>query len=433
LSGLRNIRELFAREPRARLFFAALAQSSLGTGAAYVALLLVAFDRFHSAWAITLVLLADFVPSMLFGPILGAAADRWSRKGCLIAADALRAATFIGIALISSFGVTVLLAFLAGAGNALFKPAALAAMPSLVDDERVPAATSVFGAVVDAGFTVGPALAAVALLAFSPEDVLFVNGLTFVVSAAALATMSFGQVPHEPGVGAGLGALWREAREGIAVSARLAGIRVVILASAIALLGAGFFNVAELLFAKQNLDAGDAGYSALVALFGAGFIVGSLTGAAGGELLRLKHRYIGGLAILGAGFVACGLAPSLASALATFAIAGFGNGLLVVHERLLIQGVVSIDLQARVFAVTDTVVAWGFGIAFVGAGALIALTGAREVILVAGACGLAAALWAAVALRGQWRTGPPVVVEEPAAATIAAGEIEVETGRFGIG
>jgi hypothetical protein len=136
---------------------------------------------------------------------------------------------------------------------------------------------------------------------------------------------------------------------------------------------------------------------------------------------------------MGAGFCVCGLAPSLGSAFGAFVIAGFGNGLLVVHERLLIQGVVTGELQARVFAVTDTVVAWGFGIAFVGAGALISLTGAREVILVAGACGLAAALWAGLALRGQWRGVPAPVVEE-APEAIAPREIEVEaTGRIGTG
>jgi hypothetical protein len=64
---------LLRLEPRARWFFAVLAQSSLGTGAAHVALMLIAYERFRSPWAISLVLLADMVPVMLLGPILGAA------------------------------------------------------------------------------------------------------------------------------------------------------------------------------------------------------------------------------------------------------------------------------------------------------------------------------------------------------------------------
>ncbi|HEX2388045.1 MAG TPA: hypothetical protein VHI96_02960, partial [Solirubrobacterales bacterium] len=57
--------------------FVAHVQSALGTGAGYVVLLLLVYERFDSPWALTVVLLAGFLPSMLFGPLLGAAVDRW--------------------------------------------------------------------------------------------------------------------------------------------------------------------------------------------------------------------------------------------------------------------------------------------------------------------------------------------------------------------
>src|SRR4051794_29098783 len=94
---------LLRREVRARIFFAALTQSSLGTGAAYIGLLLIAYARFHSPWAISLVFLADFVPAMFLAPLLGAATDRWSRRWCVVLADIIRAVAFVGIALVGSF------------------------------------------------------------------------------------------------------------------------------------------------------------------------------------------------------------------------------------------------------------------------------------------------------------------------------------------
>ena len=51
----------------------------------------------------------------------------------------------------------------------------------------------------------------------------------------------------------------------------------------------------------------------------------------------LKRRFLGGLALVGAGFIACGIAPAFAAAVPAFALAGIGNGLLLVYERLLIQ------------------------------------------------------------------------------------------------
>src|SRR4051812_11805918 len=129
--------QLLFREPRARLFFWAHAQSSLGTGAGYVGLLLVAYDRYPGAWGITLVLLADFLPAIVLGPVFGAAADRWSRRTCAVVADVLRAVAFVGIALTGSIEATVGLALVAGFGAGLFQPAVLAGLPSLVDKERV--------------------------------------------------------------------------------------------------------------------------------------------------------------------------------------------------------------------------------------------------------------------------------------------------------
>ena len=383
------------------MFFLALVQSSLGTGAAYVALVVLAYERYRSAWAISAVLLAELLPSMVFGPVLGAAADRWSRRSCLIVADVLRAGAFVAIAFVPGIELTILFALVAGLGTALFKPAGLASLPSLVDSDNRPAATSLYGAIVDLGFTAGPAVAAVGLLFGNAEAVLFVNGITFVVSAGVLARLDFGaRAPStvsraEPG-------LWREASEGVAAVAGMPGMRLVIAASTGALLCAGFFNVAELPFAKEGLGTGDAGFSILVALFGAGFIVGSLTGAGGGSAQLLKRRYIGGIVVMAVGFVSCGLSSSLAIALAAFALAGFGNGVLLVHERLLIQETVADRLQGRVFAISDTLVNWGFGVAFLSAGAVLSVAGPREVILAAGAAALLVGLVTAIALRSQW-------------------------------
>src|SRR5438046_10615973 len=99
--------ELLRSEGRARAFLLTYLQSSLGTGAGYVALVVVAYARFHSAWAITLVLLADFLPAMLLGPLAGALADRWSRRSCAVLGDAIRALAFIGLGFVGAYLATL--------------------------------------------------------------------------------------------------------------------------------------------------------------------------------------------------------------------------------------------------------------------------------------------------------------------------------------
>jgi MFS family permease len=393
--------ELLRSERRARAFFLVLAQSALGNGAAYVALLVIAYERFESGWAIGLILLADLVPAMLLGPVFGAAADRWSRRGCLIVADVLRAGAFLGIAFVDSFVATFALAIVAGAGTGLFTPAALAGLPSLVKPERLPAATALFGAIADLGFIAGPAIAAGVLAIGGPEAILLGNAATFAISGIALTQIRFGAAPRlaEEAVQPGL---LRGAREGLRELAAMVGIRAVVVASGAMLLFAGLFNVAELPFAKDDLDAGDVGFAVLTAIYGLGFVAGSLSGSKGGAAAELRTRFLIGLSVVSFGFVACGLAPSLAVAAPAFALAGLGNGIVLVYERLLIQTNVPDRLMARVFGVKDGLAAWAFGVAFVAAGGLVDALGPRTLILIAGAGGLVVWAGARIALRRVW-------------------------------
>src|SRR4051794_2990685 len=394
---------LLRTDRRARLFFAALAQSSLGTGAAYPVLLVIAYTRFHSAWAISLVLLADFVPSMFLGPLLGAVVDRWPRMWCAVAADVVRAAAFVGIALVGTFEATVALAVLAGVGTAVFKPAALAGIPSFVPSERVPAATSLYGALADFGLTGGPALAALAFLVVDPEDLLVVNGITFAISAAVLTRLAFA-VHEAKDVGARepRASLLRQAREGLEASLQMPGIRVVVLAFGPGMFLGGIFNVVELPFATNALGTGISGYSVLITDYGLGFVGGSLHGSRGGDPSRLKRRYIQGLLLTGLGSLAAGATSELAVAIAAFAVGGYGNGVAIVHQRLLFQSEVPASLHGRLFAVADALMAWGFALGFLAAGAISAASSPRPLLLMIGAGELVLAGVVALALRRQW-------------------------------
>jgi MFS family permease len=393
---------LLKLEPRARWFFAVLTQSALGTGAAHVALMLIALQRFDSPWAVSLVLLADMVPSMLLGPILGAAADRWPRKLCAVVGDLLRLVAFLGIALIDPFAATVAFAVLAGVGNALFKPAALSGLPSLVAPERAAAATSLYSSIYDFGFTVGPVVTAGALLLFDPEGIMFVNALTFGASALILWRLAWGgSVAADDGKPRR--SLLHEARLGLREAVRIPGIRTVIGATAGVMFMAGLFNVAEPLFATETLGVGGSGFGLLVASTGGGFVVGSLLGAAGGELPVLRRRYLQGMFLAGIGVLATGVAPGLVIAVLTFGLAGFGNGLLLVHERVLFNRVVPDHLQGRMFAVSDTAASWAFGLSYLCAGPVLSAIGVRETIVIAGAASIAIAGLAVFALRSHWR------------------------------
>jgi MFS family permease len=399
---------LLRGERRARRFFIAHTQSSLGTGAAYVALLVLAYQRFRSPWAVTLVLLADFLPATLLGPMLGAAVDRFGRRRCAVIADVLRAAVFVGLGFASSFGLIIALALLAGVGTALFKPAILAGLPSMVDEENLPAATSLYGAINDLGHTIGPALAAVILIAFDASAVMLLNGVTFAISALLVSSIDFGAVVTSEASEerAGRSSLLAESRDGLAITLRLPALRTLMLGSSIAILAVGMTNVGELQLAKNTLHAGNLGFSALVAISSVGIVIGALVAASGGSSNALKRRYLLGLVGMAGGMIAAGLAPVFAMAGAAFAVSGMANGLAAANEQILAQRTAPPDALGRVFGVHGTMISAAFGASFLIGGGLAALGGARLLFVVAAAGVFCAWLWSAYALRHEWASEP---------------------------
>jgi MFS family permease len=423
---MRQTMNFLRSERSARIFFLALAQSAFGTGAGYVGLLILAYGRFHSVWAISLVLLADLLPAMLFGPLLGAVADRWSRRGCLILADTLRAAAFAGIALVHGFEATIFFALLAGVGTGLFTPAALASLPSLATPRYLSSATSLYGAITDLGYTAGPALAAGMLLLGGAEGIMVLNAVTFAISALLLTQISFGEHAARADAPGSVVRRWRsalvdDALAGLSASFGTRPIRIVLLASTAGLLCAGVFNVAELPFVTQELGASGVGFSLLVALFGAGIVAGSLIGTRGGELPALKRRYLTGLLLMAVSLVGIGLAYVFGTAVVAFVGAGFGNGVMLVHERLLLQTTVPDQLLGRVFGTKDALTAWAFALAFLIAPLLIDLLGIRTLVLAAGGAALLAWLVPALALRGSWRVAAPAPAASPLAEPLRRG------------
>ena len=250
---MRSVQALWREERPSRWFFAAHLQGGLGAAAGYVALMLLAYERIGSAWAATAVMLADLIPSMLLGPLLGSLVDRTGRLRCAIASDIVRASAFAGLVFCDGIASMIALALASGVGNALFRPATSALLPSLVDGTRLAPANALYGMVRDVGQLVGPACAAGLLLLGSPELVLGLNAITFAISAGLLVRLR-GHVravpaapddePEERSTLAGIGTVVRDPV-----------VRTLMGCSGAVVLAAGSINVGELVLAQQDLGA----------------------------------------------------------------------------------------------------------------------------------------------------------------------------------
>jgi MFS family permease len=404
-----------ALKPRgARRFFLAHAQSSIGSGIALVGLPLLAYEHFRTPWALTVVLLCELLPAVLLGPVLGALADRLPRRTCLVAADVLRLGAFAVLAFVPTLGLMITCALVAGIGTALFNPSALASLSQVSRPEFRPASMSLYSALDDMGLTLGPAIAGGLLLVFDSHVLMAINACTFTISAALLATIPL-NAPTARDTSTLLASLRSGARE---IAAR-PGVRLLLASSTGAVVAVGMVNVGEVLLARELLDVGGSGLAALMTASGVGTFVGSTFGARIGATWQWRKAYTLGLVCMAADLILCAVAPFFWLVLMTFAIGGFGNGLALVHDRLLLAHSVPQPLHGRLFALHKTCTSGAFVIAFVAAGLLISTLGVQAMFLCAGLLLIVIILIVRPRLRALWpepageHAAPPLPLPVP--------------------
>jgi len=407
-----------------RRFFISFFQSQVGTSAAYVALLLIAYHELRSGWAISLVLLGEFLPGIVLAPLFGSLADRVPRRRLTISADLLRAGCFTALAFVHSFPGTVGLVLLAGVGTSMFRPAINAALPGMVPAERRSQLVALFYGSVNTGLMIGPAVTAGLLLFTTPQVVLVANALTFVASAMLLGGLDLG--PHDddpPGEEAMPRSIWAQTGAGVRAVAETPGVAVLIVVAALVVLTGAMFNVLAPLLATGPLHGGGSGYSVLMALYGTGMVAGSWANArAGSEIAALRRRWLFGIALSGVAMAAAALAPNFAAALVSFTLIGLAENLLVGPEMRLVQELVAERLLGRVFGLKDVLENVAFVSAFLGAGALLTVAGVRTVFVGAGLLTLGLAAVAALSFksdRSHERSAKPASRRSPRATTSA--------------
>jgi MFS family permease len=401
-----------------RRFLLASMQSSVGNAIGYVALLLLAYDRLHSPWAVSLVLLADFLPAIVLAPLFGALADRHSRRVLVVGADLLRCAAFVAIAFAGSFTAILVLALIAGTGTALYHPASKSALAGLAG----PDAGTAMGALVtiwSAASVAGPALGAALLLTLTPSALLLVDAATFLISALVLSRLPLERpeaavaAPHDAGlttaapgdVNIALAAgelvtardgdapIGHGVRAGVHAAHAVDGLGTVVGAGVAATLAFSLMNVAEPLLATDELDAGGMGFALLVCLFGVGSTVGALHGRA--ELQILLASLAGGGLLL----CASSLAQSLPLAAVTFLGTGLFAGAVMSSDHQLVARLAPEEIRGRIFGLKDSLDAIAFCSAFIAGGLIASLSDARIVFATSGGSALLVATLAAIALR----------------------------------
>jgi MFS family permease len=255
------------------------------------------------------------------------------------------------------------------------------------------------------------------MLTVSGPDVPYaVNAVSFLLSALLVAAvperlLQAGRAESEGHI--------KDLVAGFALVRRSRALLAVLIVWTIVMFGNAGINVAEVVFAKVSLDAGNVGLGLLMACAGLGLMLGSL--AAGGFLERraVSEVYGGAIGLMAIGFAAAALSPTIWLAAACVVLSGFGNGVASVCNPYLVQQGAPDELRGRAFTVIMSVNASALGIGMALAGPFVDVAGARWVWGAAAGLYAVAALFALVLARGVREVEPkevPPVEPGPVAA-----------------
>ena len=150
---------LLRRSPSFGYLFLATAGSSFGTYLAAVALTLQVYDETGSGTWVAALLIADFLPIVVIGFLLGPLVDRLSRRRLMIASDLVRFGVFAALPFVDGVGTLIALAAVSGIATGFFLPAANAAIPNLVPEEELVNANSLVVTVETLSWMIGPVVA----------------------------------------------------------------------------------------------------------------------------------------------------------------------------------------------------------------------------------------------------------------------------------
>jgi MFS family permease len=342
------------------LLFWGQMMSQIGDSLNRVALLWFVYQLTGSAMKMVMIGLLQTIPPLVLAPIIGVWLDRVNKKTVMVWVDILRSVLVLLIPLLYAFDQLTLERLYAAVSllaivSTIFGPALSASVPQLVSRDQLTAANALLQTTTNTGLLIGPLISGVGIALIGSQNVLYVDAVTFFVSALCLIFMRM-----RPLDGNGLekaGNTWtQELLAGLRFVYLEQTVLVLMVAAALYSLAASAFAFMLPVFAEQNLSAGALEVGALWSALGAGMLATStwLASLAQGDLhgrftLIFRSMAVGGLAMCGLSMLT---APLVAGAL--ILIIGGSTALFMPIVWGVLQEVTPAPLLGRVFTTFST-------------------------------------------------------------------------------
>jgi MFS family permease len=338
------------RQRNARIFFAGLLVSNIGTWLQLTAMSLLVYRITGRATDLGITVALQFLPMLVLGTWAGAIADQRDKRTMAIVTQSLLAVQAIVLGLIDLAGLATVpvvwsLTFVVGVLGAFENPARRGLVTELVEPADISNATSLNTAVMTGSRIFGPALAAVLVDTVGTAWCFLLNGFSFLAVLGSLIALRPEELYRPPRRERG-GAPVREALSFVAHHDFLA---VVLVTTGVVSTFAFNYNVSLPALADAHWG-GEGRFGLVLSTSSIGALTGSLILA---RLDSIRLRWFLGMGLLlGISGIGLSLAPNLDTALVWSVPLGIGGAGFISGANGITQQESPSDMRGRLLAFT---------------------------------------------------------------------------------
>ncbi|MEO0300347.1 MAG: MFS transporter [candidate division WOR-3 bacterium] len=392
------------RNPQFVRIFIGLFISRTGNWFTTIAITYAIYEITHSALSVSIIWVVTLIPQIIFSPVLGIISDKIQDKiKFLVLFDIIRG-LIVGLLFIFYRNTFIVyLIILANVSFGLLSYASYQSVfPKIVGKDNLFIANSYQNFSDNFSMIIGPLLAGIFTSKIGIKWAFIIDSFTFFISALSWFLVNFTSnidqvytiIKEEVN-------FFDSLRVGIKFLLGDKVLKIILTMGILSMFGFGAYSALMVVFAKDILNAGVAGYG----LIYVGDNIGSIIGAIGLSLIAHKILNKGkfmsiGLGAIGITTILFALSNSLKIALLILIIEGIFVSLFQISEETILQLRIPENLRGRVFLVIGGLTNLSSVISMALAGIISDLIGVRSVFIISGIIAIFSSLIGLFRLKG---------------------------------
>ena len=362
---------------------------------------IVSFRMHGTPWQVSGIMIAYLLPLAIAGPLAGVFVDHWDVKRTMIISDLIRAVLAVGLIFAGNVYQIYAIFFVMSSVSSFFIPAQSIMLRTVTPPEGLLSANSLMQQAMQGVRILTPAAASALVTAVGPNSCFYLDGASFLASAAFIYAIAASQESGE---------LKEHSVRSLqtAFSAMTVGIRYifthsstsfVMIALTAGMFAIGCYTALLAIYVRDDLASGPGLFGALSSLIGVGVIAGLPIMSRAAKLISRQSLVLIGLAGIGVCVFFLTLIGSVWSSIACTLGIGIFVAFIFVPTQVLLQEATPKEMLGRISGSMMSVMTLSQTVALVFAGSIANVIGVRNLFYLSAAMLIGTAILGAYALH----------------------------------